>query len=158
MTDETNQTTTQNNQLRRTASSEPHMEEQILYEGKIPWRYTHFSHGFLWFILIGWNIGILISYISSISEHVKVTSQRVIHTLGLISKHLEEVEFYRVKDTDFNQSMFQRILGVGTITLYSDDATAPKLTFPITSPKDIREKIRDFVIVERKKRRTLQMD
>jgi hypothetical protein len=157
MTEETNQTTTQNDQPRRTATTAS-SEEQILYEGKIPWRYSHFSHGFLWFILIGWNIGILISYISSISEHVKVTSQRVVHTLGLISKHLEEVEYYRVKDTDFNQTTFQRILGVGTITLYSDDATAPKLTFPITSPKDIREKIRDFVIVERKKRRTLQMD
>jgi hypothetical protein len=135
-----------------------HADEQVLYDGRVPWRYTHFSHGILWFLLIGWNIGILISYISSLSEHVKVTSQRVVHTEGLISKKLEEVEFYRVKDTNFQQSTFQRILGVGTITLFSDDATAPELTFAITGPRDIREKIRDFVIVERKKRRTLQMD
>ena len=158
MAEETKQAATQSDQAGHTPASGPAAEEQVLYDGRVPWRYTHFSHGFLWFILIGWNIGILISYISSISEHVRVTSQRVVHTLGLISKKLEEVEFYRVKDTDFKQSTFQRILGVGTITLFSDDATAPELTFAISSPKDIREKIRDFVIVERKKRRTLQMD
>ncbi len=141
-----------------TAGKTPPAPEQVIFEGRFPMRYLHFSHGIIWLLLIGWNIGIVISWISSISERVKITTQRVVHTVGIISKRLEEVEFYRVKDTKFEQTVLQRIVGVGTVTLFSDDATAPELTFAVPDPGDIREKIRGFVVVERKRRPTLQMD
>ncbi len=141
-----------------TAGKTPPAPEQVIYDGRFPMRYFHFSHGIIWLLLIGWNIGMVISWISSISNHVRVTTQRVVHTVGLISKHLEEVEFYRVKDTKFEQTVLQRIVGVGTVTLFSDDPTAPEFTFAVPNPGDIREKIRGYVVVERKRRRALQMD
>ena len=133
-------------------------DEFIIFEGKIPFNVVHFSHNFVWLFLLGWNIGLLISWLQSFGETIKITSQRVVLSRGVLSKDVEEVEFYRVKDTKFQQTIFQRILGVGTITLFSDDATAPTLSFTINQPEYYREHIRECVNEERTRMGTFQLD
>jgi len=86
-----------------------------------------------------------------LSKTIKISSQRVILAHGVISKDMEEVEYYRVKDTRYQQSILQRIVGIGTILLFSNDTTAPLLTFTITNPEYYREQIRQSVNFERKR-------
>ena len=126
-------------------------EEQIIFEGRIPFRVVHFSHSLHWLLLLGWNIGLLISWLQMLNKTIKITSQRVILAYGVISKDMEEVEYYRVKDTRYQQSILQRIVGIGTILLFSNDITAPLLTFTITNPEYYREQIRQSVNFERKR-------
>ena len=133
-------------------------DEQIIFEGKIPFKVVHFSHGLLWMLLLGWNIGMIISWLRSFGERLKITSQRVILTRGVISQDVEEVEYYRVKDTKYQQGILQRIFGIGTITLFSDDATAPTFTFTIHNPEYYRERIRECINVERKRMGAIQLD
>lgn len=133
-------------------------DEKAIFEGKIPFKVFHFSHGLLWLILLGWNIGLLISLLQSLAWSLRITSQRVVSTRGLISQHEEEVEYYRVRDTALRQGTIQRIFGVGTITLISDDVTAPKLTIPIDDPRNYREQIREFVREQRERMIAIQVD
>jgi len=133
-------------------------DERIIFEGKIPFRVFHFSHGIVWLILLGWNIGVLISWLQSLGWSLRITSQRVVSTRGLISRHDEEVEYYRVRDTSLQQRTMQRIFGIGTITLISDDVTAPELTFPINNPRGYREQIRECVRAQREEMVAIQID
>ncbi len=134
-------------------------DEEIIYEGKIPFRVVHFSHGFKWLLLLGWNIGLLLSWLHTFGERITITSQRVILKQGILSQDVEEVEFYRVKDTKFQQEgLLQRLFKFGTITLISDDATAPVLMFSLPEPEYYREQIRECVNEERQRMGTVQFD
>ena len=44
---------------------------------------------------------------------------------GILSTTIEEVNLYRVYDIKITQSLGQKIFGVGTITLFSNDVTSP---------------------------------
>lgn len=44
---------------------------------------------------------------------------------GILSTTIEEINLYRVYDIKVHQSLGQKIFGVGTITLYSNDVTSP---------------------------------
>ena len=133
-------------------------DERIVFEGRIPFKVFHCSHGLLWLILLGWNIGLLISLFESLSRSIRITSQRVVLMRGLISQDEEEVEYYRVQDAKLQQGTVQRIFGIGTITLISDDVTAPEFTFPIHSPHYYREQIRSGVREQRKEMIAVQVD
>ncbi len=133
-------------------------DEQIIFEGKIPFRVAHFSHSLRWLLLLGWNIGLLISWLQTFGEKIKITSQRIVLAHGVISQDVEEVEYYRVRDTTYQQGILQRIFRIGTITLLSDDATAPTLVFSIDNPEYYREQIRECINVERNRMGAVQVD
>lgn len=67
---------------------------------------------------------------------------------GLIGKDVEEIELLRVNDFSVTQSVMQRMLGIGTLIILSDDASSPQLPFnrirKVQSVKDIlRQAVRD---------------
>lgn len=132
--------------------------EAVIFEGKMPFKVVHFRHGVLWLLLLGWNIGLLFSWFKCLGNKVKITSQRILWVRGLISQRAEEVEYYRVKDSTFQQTILGRLLGIGSITLLSDDASAPLFTIPIHNPKALREQIRNFIREQRYYMRSLQVD
>ncbi len=134
-------------------------EEQIFYEGKIPFKVVHLSHGGFWLLLIGWNIGLLISWLQTFGTSIKITSQRIVLTTGVISRTTEEVELYRVRDTTHQQrGILQRLFGIGTITVFSDDTTAPTLSFTLYNPEYYREQIRECVNRERQRMGIIQIE
>jgi hypothetical protein len=92
------------------------------------------------------------------SWKIKLTSQRVVITCGLFSRRVEEVEYYRVRDTQYKQKIIQRLFNTGTITLISDDATSPKLSFHFMNPKNYWEQIRESVRIQRQEMRAIQTD
>lgn len=83
-----------------------------------------------------------------------ITSQRIMVKTGLIGKDLEEIELLRVNDFSVEQSILERILGIGTLTVFSDDASSPQLLFrkirKAQSVKDIlRQAVRDEKIANK---------
>ncbi|WP_339319487.1 PH domain-containing protein [Paenibacillus sp. FSL R10-2734] len=58
-----------------------------------------------------------------------ITSQRIMVKTGLIGKNVEEIELLRVRDLSVEQSIMDRMLGIGSLTVFSDDASAPQLLF-----------------------------
>lgn len=77
------------------------------------------------------------------STRYRLTTQRLFVQTGLIAKHLEEVELFRVKDVTLNQGMLQRMLGVGTVVVLSTDDTSPRLELAgLRDPMGVKEQIR----------------
>ncbi len=44
---------------------------------------------------------------------------------GFLSTHFEEVQLYKIEDFSINQTLGDKMFGVGTITIKSNDKTAP---------------------------------
>lgn len=73
----------------------------------------------------------------------RLTTQRLFVQTGLIAKNLEEVELFRVKDVTLSQSVFDRMLGTGTVTVLSTDDTTPRLELAgILDPLATKEAVR----------------
>jgi len=85
----------------------------------------------------------LVAWIRIVSTSYRITSQRLFKRTGLIAKHEEEVELYRVQDVKMNQSILQRLLGIGDVSVYSSDRTSPHLLIRgIRAPEQVKETLR----------------
>lgn len=133
-------------------------DEELIFDGRIPFRVFHFSHGIIWLLLLGWNVGIIWSFLSSLGWDLKVTTKRVVSIRGIISQDEEQVEFYRVMDIQFEQSVIQRLASVGEITVISDDPTRPELTFPMKDPQKLKEIMAEQIRIQRQEMGAIQMD
>lgn len=79
-------------------------------------------------------------------QKMTLTTQRLRIEEGVLSKKIDEVELYRIKDTQLKQSFIDRMLGLGTVEIVSSDETNPVLHIrSIKNARDMREKLRQCV-------------
>lgn len=72
-----------------------------------------------------------------------VTTQRVMIERGLLSKTLSEIDLRYIDDSQFSQSVLDRLLGIGNVTLVSSDKMTPAYTLHgVSDPRTLRETIR----------------
>jgi uncharacterized membrane protein YdbT with pleckstrin-like domain len=89
-------------------------------------------------LILAWHLVVLKSH------HYRVTNQRVVIESGVFSKHIEEIDIRTVADLEFRQSFFERVLGVGDITLISSDRSAGRTRLRgLSRPRELRELIRE---------------
>jgi uncharacterized membrane protein YdbT with pleckstrin-like domain len=73
----------------------------------------------------------------------ELTTQRIRIRQGVFSKRTDELELYRVKDSTVLEPFWQRLFGVGSIVITTNDASTPTLTLEaLPNSRDIREKLR----------------
>ena len=88
-----------------------------------------------------------------------LTDERLKFTRGVLTRSTEDLELYRVRDTRFEQGVFERLLGLGRIRLFTADETSPEITLPFIHGADaVREKIRDLVEARRDAKRVRHLD
>lgn len=99
-----------------------------------------------WVALVPVAVGVvvlLLLWIRIKSWGYRLTTQRLFVRRGWLAKHVEEVELYRVKDVTVDQGFLQRLLGYGTITVFSDDESTPETDLiRISRPITVKEMIR----------------
>lgn len=72
-----------------------------------------------------------------------VTNQRMIIEQGILSKSVNEIDLRYVDDSQFFQGPFDRMLGIGNVTLISSDKTTPTYVLrSVHDPRKVRELIR----------------
>ena len=69
-----------------------------------------------------------------------LSEDRLFLSVGFFSIKDEEILVYRIRDISTSRSLWQRIFGVGTITVVSSDKTAPTLLLKnVKNPLDVKE-------------------
>lgn len=92
-------------------------------------------------------------------SHYTLTNQRLKIRLGWLSKRLDEIELFRIKDAEFKANMFERMWRVGTLKIVSSQQTDKVLVIKgIPNGEKIREDIRRYVMLARKNQRTTELD
>ncbi|MRG54647.1 PH domain-containing protein [Phyllobacterium sp. SYP-B3895] len=71
-----------------------------------------------------------------------MTTHRLIVEVGIISKRVDDIELYRIKDTKSNQGLIDRLLQIGSVSVNTTDASGNWNLQKITSPRQARETIR----------------
>ncbi len=86
---------------------------------------------------------IMLGYFRLRSTLYTVTSQRVILEQGMWAKSLNEIDLRTVDDTQFFQTVTDRMLGIGNVILVATDKASPMLVLrSIRDPRGVREIIR----------------
>ena len=69
-----------------------------------------------------------------------MSEDRLFISVGFLNIRDDEVLLYRVRDIDTSRSLWQRIFGVGTVTVMSSDKSMPTLVLKnIKNPVDVKE-------------------
>ena len=65
---------------------------------------------------------------------------KIFSEVGLLYTIVEEINLYRIRDIALRQSLFDKIFGTGSITLYSNDVRMPVFTLRhIANPYKVRD-------------------
>ena len=76
----------------------------------------------------------------------QLSEDRLFVSMGFLNIKDDEVLLYRVRDIDTQRSLWQRIFGVGTVTVMSSDKTMPTLVLKnIKDPLMVKELIHNQV-------------
>ena len=109
-------------------------------------------------ILLG-LIVLIIPILAAKALRYRVSSYRIDYERGILSKTGDTMELWHVDDIKFHQSFLDRMLGVGTITVMSDDQTTPELNLRgVPNPRELYNTLKQRVITIKRSRGVIKMD
>lgn len=102
----------------------PMEREQVVFEGNVPFHVCLLENGHFWLSFL-FGLGLITALLDSWGRHVKITNQRIIFTNGLLARRREQVEFVRIRDIAFEQTVCGRVFSYGSVILESTDSRTP---------------------------------
>lgn len=88
----------------------------------------------------------------SISLHYTITDERIRITTGVLGKARENIELVRIQDIDYKQTMSERMINIGDISVLSHDRSDPRVVLKnVKDPEAVYEILRRAVLHARKK-------
>jgi membrane protein YdbS with pleckstrin-like domain len=127
------------------------------------WRLQREHHWMYWWANLACVVvGLLFLFIPVLivkSVRYRVSNYRIDYERGIFGKKIDTLELWHVEDIHFEQSFFDRILGIGNITVISHDDTTPRLTMiGIPNPRPLYETLKQRVIAVKRQRGVVKMD
>ena len=83
-----------------------------------------------------------------------LSHDRLFLSVGFFSVKDDEILLYRIRDISVKRTLWQRLFGVGTVTVQSSDKTHPTLELKnVKDPMRVKETLHDLVEEMKQKRR-----
>jgi membrane protein YdbS with pleckstrin-like domain len=116
-----------------------------------------------WYVILAAVVVALIiatvPWIATKMIRYRISNYRIDFERGLLSKRIDTLELWHVEDISFSQSLMDRMLGVGTITIVSADATTPRLQLAsLPNPKPLFDSLKQRIISVKRQRGVIKMD
>jgi hypothetical protein len=93
------------------------------------------------------------------SVRYRVSNYRIDFERGIFGKKIDTLELWHVDDIKMEQSFADRMLGVGTITVLSNDTSTPRLPLRgLPNPRPLFESLKQRVIAVKRQRGVVKMD
>lgn len=90
----------------------------------------------------------------SLTQQYVITSERVRIFSGLLGKEREDIELVRIQDFDQSQTVRERLLNLGDLTIHSHDRSHPVVVLNnIADPQEVHEILRRAVLDARQRHR-----
>lgn len=136
-------------------------DEQSLWRGT-PSQLLNLPWYVLWLLLFWLVIPLFIllwQWLVIRTTVYELTSERLRLRRGVLNKHLDEVELYRVRDYQLEQPFFLRLFGLGNILLQTSDRSHPTVRLrAIRDGERLYEQIRGAVEQARGKKGVRELD
>ena len=93
------------------------------------------------------------------SVRYRITNYRIDYERGLFAKDIDTLELWHVEDIKFHQSLLDRILHIGALTVISHDETTPRLTLrALPNPRPVFETLKQRIISVKRQRGVIKVD
>ena len=119
------------------------------------------KHGFgevwLWSAVAAVSMIPLI-YTKRIFNSYTLTDKRLIIITGIMTKHVDEIELFRVVDSTVRQSWIDVITNLGSVRVTSEDLTGTIRMNKVPNPNHLRETLREAYIAARNAKGTMIME
>src|SRR5438874_10056241 len=93
-----------------------------------------------------WSAYLLVTFAARRSVRYTLSTQRLEIEKGILGKRYESVELWRVRDVVLEQSLFERLRGVGRITVYSSDQVEPQVDIgPVPGARILFDRLREAI-------------
>jgi uncharacterized membrane protein YdbT with pleckstrin-like domain len=92
-------------------------------------------------LLVGTAIWTIVRYLKWLTTNFVITSNRLIFRQGVIGKSGVEIPLERVNNVNFNQSVFERILGAGDLLIESGGEDGQQRFTDIRRPAQVQNLI-----------------
>lgn len=127
-----------------------------MFNGTLPaWWHWWLTAAFL----VAGLVVLLVPLIMTRSIRYRVTNYRINWERGLFGKDIDTLELWHVEDLKFRQSIFQRMMGVGTITIMTHDDTTPNLVLrSVPNARYLFETLQQRVIAVKRGPGVLKVD
>ncbi|MCH8878266.1 MAG: PH domain-containing protein [Planctomycetes bacterium] len=81
-----------------------------------------------------------------LNYHYRLTTQRLFIERGILSRTIDQAELIRIDDVRIHKSLMNRMTGVGSVELFSTDASDRQVTiWGVEKPEELAESIRDHM-------------
>lgn len=115
-----------------------------------------------WAAVASFLIGLVLLAVPSVlvrRTRYRVTNYRIDYERGLLSKSIDTLELWHVNDIRFRQSFVDRVFGVGSIVVDSDDRSTPHLELKsVADPRPLYDQLKQRVIAVKRQRGVIKMD
>lgn len=96
----------------------------------------------LWFFLVLiWIFILVVAYLQWIFTQFVVTSDRIIYRHGVIAKSGIEIPHERLNNINFDQTIFERLIGAGSLTIESAGETGQSIFKDVRHPDAVQQEI-----------------
>ncbi len=94
--------------------------------------------------LLGWvYVGVRVAH-GLLNYHYRLTTQRLFIERGILSRTIDQAELIRIDDVRIHKSLMNRMTGVGSVELFSTDASDRQVTlWGVEKPDELADSIRD---------------
>jgi len=122
-----------------------------------------YSWGWPWWLLLGcFVVAILLIAVPLLlvrTIRYRITNYRIDYERGLLSRQIDTLELWHVEDIRFHQSLADRLLRVGTISVFSHDETTPQLDMRgLPNPRPVFDALKQRIIAVKRQRGVIKMD
>lgn len=116
-----------------------------------------------WWLALGMSVLALVSLcmpvISTRTVNYRITNYRIDFGQGLLARNIDTLELWHVEDLRLHQSLLDRMMGVGTIIVFSHDDTTPQLALVgLPNSKELFNMLKQRVIAVKRQRGVVKMD
>jgi uncharacterized membrane protein YdbT with pleckstrin-like domain len=128
---------------------------ELIFEGAPSWKAWFWSYvaAFVLSLAVVGLVWLLVLHLVRKSTRYKVTDRNIDTEAGVFSKKVETLQLWRVRDIDFRQSFWERILGIARIHVFTKDVTDPELVLRgLPASREIFEKLKDAAELARQSR------
>jgi hypothetical protein len=93
------------------------------------------------------------------SVRYRISNYRIDYERGVFSRDIDTLELWHVEDLKFHQSLLDRIMRIGAITVLSHDDTTPKLFLKaLPNPRPVFETLKQRIITVKRQRGVIKLD
>jgi membrane protein YdbS with pleckstrin-like domain len=128
---------------------------EVIFEGAPSWKawfWSYIAAGVLSLVVVG-LIWIAVLELQRKGLRYRITDRTIDYEAGILSKRIETLQLWRVKDIDFRQSLMGRMLGVADISIFTSDKTDPELVLRgLPASREIFNMLKDAAELARQQR------